>query len=389
MKFFVKKQVKILSIGFLFIFLGFTGVERYITPFFQEAGMVEVGFWSLILIYLFFALSDPLAAVFVSKYGAKISMIFASVFYSLYIFFLVLGSVPLIYLASILVGISASLLWTGENTFLIRASDQDSYGENSGFFNSVKYIGSALSVLLLGFFISKYLFKNSFLIFAFFPLVAIVILSRLKNLRMEKRVNRFKLVKKAIFSLTALRISTAWFVLALIHGFVIGIIPIEIKNTLGMSYLGPFLALFYVFPICFSYLSGRVSDIVGRPKMLVLSYFFIIISLISLALSGEAFFLVLGIVLVALTWTIMPSTIHALVGDISTEHNLEFLTGLFWMVQSFGTVIALVISQLFRADPHIIYLISIIIALSSFINLIPLLKLGLDKIKEKLSQEIA
>ena len=182
----VSKQVKILSLGFLLIFFGFGAIQYYQVVYFAQADMAEVGFWSLILIYLFLTLFCPLAAFFVSKYGAKRCMIFASLFYSLFILTLLAKSVFLVYFASILLGIAASFLWIGQNSYLIRASDKESYGADSGFFTVLTYLGGGLGVIILGFLVSQFSFRMPFLLYAVFPIFGFFSLFLLTDLRAEK-----------------------------------------------------------------------------------------------------------------------------------------------------------------------------------------------------------
>lgn len=385
----VSQPIKILSLGFLFIFLGFSGVERYVTAFFSEIGVIEVGFYSLILIYLFFLLFDPLSAVFVSKYGAKKCMILASIFYSLFILSLLSKNVILIYFASALLGIAASFLWTGQNSYLIRASDEKSYGANAGFFSSLQALGAALSVLFLGFLIAPFYFKLPFLFFSIFPLIGFILLFQLNDIRVEEKISRFKLLKKSITSKTALRLSIIWFSLHFSFGLAIGIIPIQIKNILGLSYIGILSSLFFILPITLAYLVGKLSDIKGRKTMIIFSYMLLTTGLFSLYLSENIPLLIIGIVLLALTWTILRTVTYALVGDVTTKSNIEFLTALFWMIQNIGVVSALLLSQIFKAEIQTLYLISIFIVVISLIILFPLLRLKIEKIKEKISQEVS
>lgn len=133
MKFSLNQEIKLLSLGFLLIFFGYIGVQQYITTFFSDIGLVNLGFQSLIIIYLSFTLFCPISSIFISKYGAKKCMILSSLCYSLFIISLLSKSYLLIYLGSLIIGITASLLWTGQNSYLVRASDKKSYGKNSGF----------------------------------------------------------------------------------------------------------------------------------------------------------------------------------------------------------------------------------------------------------------
>jgi len=210
----------------------------------------------------------------------------------------------------------------------------------------------------------------------------------LKDLETKQDINHFRFVKKSITSVTALKLSSFWFSINFVFGLVISIIPLEIKKILGLPYIGILSSLFYVLPILLSYFFGKLSDIKGRKTMIIFSYILLIISLAFLLFSSQAAFLVLGIILLALNWTITKPITYALVGDVSTKENLEFLTALFWMIQNVGVVAALLLSQAFKFKVKTLYLISIFIVLCSLMVLAPLLKLDIKKLKEKISQEI-
>ncbi len=385
MKINVPKDVKLLSISFLFIFLGFNGVQQYVTTYFYEAGFVDVGFRSLIIVYLFFALSNPFSAVFVSRYGPKKSMITGAIFYSVFIFSLAFESVVFVYFSSLMLGIAASLLWTGQNVYLIRASDERGYGKSAGFFNSLHSLGGGAGVLFMGFLIAGFSFKLPFLFFSVFPLIGFFLLFGLRDMRCEERKNRFELVKKSVTNITALKLSVIWFSFNFVYGLVIGIVPIEIKDTLGISYVAVLGTLFYAMPILFSYLFGSVSDIAGRKTMIIYSYVLCIAGLVLLYFSGKVM-LIAGIVLLAVNYSIVRPMTFALVGDVTTKKNVEFLTALFWMVQNIGVIFALIISTI--VDAKIVYLISVAVMIVSLAVLIPLFRQDMWEIRERLSLEV-
>lgn len=389
MNFLINKEIKILSLAFLFIFLGFSGVQQYVTSFFSEIGIIEVGFRSLILTYLFFTISDPLAGVFVSKYGAKRSMIIGSFFYFVFILSLLAKDNYFIYFASALLGIGASMLWTGQNTFLIRASKEKSYGKDSGFFSFSQSIGAAVGVFFIGFLIERFLFRTSFLFFSIFPLVGFFLLFSLKDIREKQEVNHFKLLKKSIVSITALKLALIYFSVQFIYGLAIGIIPIEIKKNFSLSYVGILSSLFWILPLLFTYFFGKLSDIKGRKQMIIISYAFIMIGLILLYVSETPIFLIAAIIFIALSSAIMKPTTFALVGDVSTGKNLEFITALFWMSQTLGVLISLFFSQMFQSQPKNIYLISMFVVTGSLVILLPFFRLRLEEMKERLSREIS
>lgn len=382
----ISREVKILALAFFFIFFGFNAVQQFVTSYFSDIGMAELGFQSLILVYLFFAVFDPLSAVFVSRYGARKCMIIAAIFYTTFIISLLTKSSIIIYIASSLLGIAASLLWTGQNSYLIRASDKKNYGASSGFFNSMQSFGSVLGVFIVGFVIAVFFFGSAFLFFSVFPLIGLMLMFKIKDIRTGKKLDHIRLMKKSITSMTAIRLSAIYFSFMFVYGLVIGIIPVEIKNIAGLAYVGIISSLFYLLPIIFSYAFGRLSDIKGRKAMIILSYLICITGLLVLYFSHDVIMLLIGIVMLALNYSIIRPVTFALVGDVSTKDNLEFLTALFWMSQSIGVVSALIISDIFRTK--LVYLISIAVIFITLLILLPLLKLSVEKLKERISKEV-
>lgn len=384
----VSRDVKIVSAAFLLIFFGFGGIQQYVTVFFSDMGFIDLGFQSLILIYLFFAVSEPLSAIVVSRFGAKRCMALSTIFYSLYGFMILTREVSLVYLGSVLLGISASMLWTGAKSYVIRASDKRFYGTNAGFFGAMKSLGGGAGVFALGFVISYIMFDLSFIIFSVFPLMGFLLLFRISDLRGGKEIKRFRLIRKSFTSITLLKLSSIWFSVYFVTGLVIGIIPIQIKDTLGIYYVGILSSLFFILPVFLSYHSGRLSDIRGRLVMISASYAMLIIGFALLPMSSIPMFLVAGIIMVSLSRVIIIPAMDALSGDIATGENLEFLTAAFWMVQNIGVVSALVISQAFRSDIATIYLISVIVTLVSIAIFLPLLRKGTEKLREQIAREV-
>lgn len=385
----IPREIKILSIGFLLIFFGFGGVERYVTQFFSDRGMIDAGFNSLILIYVFFTLSDPYSAVFVSRLGAKKCMVLGSIFYIAYILSLLSNSPATIYLASVLLGIGASLLWTGQSTYLVRASKSESYGKNSGFYSTLQSLGLGIGILTLGFLTSRVSFEKAFLLFSIFPLAGLIVLSRLRGFRAEKNQNHFRLMKKSLSSKTALKLSALWFAVNFGNGLTLGALPLQIKNLLGAPFIGILSSMFFIAPVLFSFFFGKLSDSAGRKNVIALALALLLASFASLYFQ-TATTLVAGIALYSLNSAIIRPASYALIGDISTRKNLAFIAALFWTAQNIGTVAALALSRLLNLDILHIYSISIIVVIMcSYLVLSTLAGLRTGEIRARISREIS
>jgi len=385
----IPKEIKILSLSFFIIFFAYNGIQQFLTAYFSELNVVKVGFWSLILIYLFLLITNFFSGFIVSKFGVKKCLVFGSLFYSLFIFVLITKIPPFIYLASALLGFGASILWTAQGTFLVRASEQQYYGKNSGFFNTIFQMGSVLGIIIFSILIVKFSFKSPLLIFGTFTLIASIVFLMLKNV--EPKVidskNRFRIFKKVFTNSTALKFSLIWFSFSLIIASVSGQFPLEIKKYFGLGSIGFITPIFYFLPIIFSYYIGKTSDIKGRKLFLILAYIFALLGLslfiIQIQFGLSKIFFILSFLLISLGFALFAPLRYALLGDISSDSNLEYLTALSLSAMNSGYVIVFLLNMYLPAIFS--YLIPFFIILSSLIIILPILKLNINTIKEKIN----
>ncbi|KKU81289.1 MAG: Major facilitator superfamily, partial [Microgenomates group bacterium GW2011_GWA2_47_8] len=255
----------------------------------------------------------------------------------------------------------------------------------SGFFYSIFTLGSGAGVLFLGFLIAKFHYEIPLLWYSFLPLAGFLFLTGLTDLKVKQQTSQFKLAAKFLTNIIPLRLSIFYFAFSFINGLVFGIIPIDIKNLLGIKYVGVLSSIIFMMPIFFSFFFGRFSDIRGRKATIILSYIILTLGLMSMYFRERPLLLILGIFLLAINRAVIAPTIFALIGDVSTEKNIEAHTALLWMAQNIGVVSALIFSGKVQTKP--IYLISIAIIVISLVILLPVLKLDFKAIKLKLSQE--
>ncbi len=385
----IPKEIKILSLCFFIIFFAYNGVQQFLTAYFSDLDMVKTGFWSLILIYFSLLIANFFSGSIVSKFGVKKCLAFGSLFYSLFTLTLISRTPIFVYLASVFLGIGASILWTAQGTFLIRSSDSRHYGKNSGFFNTFFQIGSVLGILIFSFLVVGFSFKNSFLIFGSLPLVATIILLTLKNVE-PKTVdlrNKFQTIKGVITNPMALRFSLIWFSFSLIIASISGQFPLEIKKYFGLSSIGFIAPIFYFLPIISSYYLGKTSDIRGRKLFLILAYILVLSGLglfmFQVQLGLDKMFFILSFLLISLGYAFFAPLRFALLGDISSDHNLEYLTALSLLANNGGYVIVF-LSNMYL--PSIFsYLVPFFIVFSSLIIILPVLKLNMKTLKEKIN----
>ncbi len=385
----VNRNVQLLSTSFLLIFFGFDGIQQYVTTFFTNLGLRSVGFTSLTIIYLAFTVTNPLGAILVSRIGAKWSMLVVVGFYTLYCLALISALPFVIYAASVLLGFAAATLWTAQNTYLIRASDAAVYGANAGFFSTLFSIGAASGVVLLGLLLPVLGFRGGFLLFAVIPLLALIPLAYLADIRGEARNDKWRMIGRALRSRTSFQIAAVWFPFNFIQGLVIGVLPLVITTTLGIvEAVGLLAGLFYIAPMVSAYVLGKLSDRIGRERMIHAMYGMSILGVGLLIFGrGNPVILVFAMVTLAINFGLSRTITFALVGDIATDRNLEVISALTWAVQTIALTAALFLSLVFEGNA--VYVLSFVGIICSYCVFFPVRRLPLGVVRQRIAAELA
>ena len=374
------REIKILSACFFAIFFAYNGVQQFLTAYFSDLNMVRVGFWSLILIYSSLLVTNLFSGFIVSRIGAKKCLFLGSLFYSVFIFVLASKQIPIIYLASVLLGFGASLLWTAHGVFLIKSSGQGGFGKSSGFFTTFFQLGSTLGIIVAGILITRLSFEKYFLIFGILPVMAALAFLMLKKTEpVAVGLNdNFNNLRKTVQNPMALKLSLIWLSFSLVIASVSGQIPLEIKKYFGLGSIAFTTPIFYFLPIVLAYYLGRLSDIKGRKVFLFGAYIFILLGLGLFTLQSQIgpakLFLIISLLLLSLGYAIFAPLRFALLGDVSAGGSLEHLSAFSIFASNLGYVIIFMINL--YLPPIFAYLIPFLFVSLSLIIVLPMLRLN-------------
>lgn len=339
-----RRNIRLLGVSFLLIFFGFDGFQQYVTTYFQSLGVPRIGFLSLVLVYLAFMIGSLPAASTISRFGAKRSMVIAVLAYALYGFSLLTETPWAILVASVVLGAAAAVLWTAQSAYLIRASDASTYGADAGRFATMFAIGAASGVFLLGILLPYIGFRVGLATFAVVPLVALVLLMRLDDLRGDVKQRNWHAAFRLLRSAAALRIATVWFPFNFIQGLVLGIVPLKIAEVFGaIPAIGVLVGMFYLAPVLTAYVLGVLSDRIGRNGMVTATFGLSIAGIVLLGIARSPMLLILAIVLLAINFGLGRTISFALVGDVTSDATLDAFSALTWFVQSIALTSAFVL----------------------------------------------
>jgi len=133
-------NVIVLGLCFMLVFTAFqtsSNVQTSVLNSIKRDGSYifkNKGYVSLAIIYAVFSVANFIAPPIVSKVGPRIALLLGGLCYCIFIGSLIYPFVWSLYVASVIVGLGAAVIWTAQGNFLTINSNKDTMGRNSGIF---------------------------------------------------------------------------------------------------------------------------------------------------------------------------------------------------------------------------------------------------------------
>uniref|UniRef100_UPI00398F14F6 UNC93-like protein MFSD11 n=1 Tax=Pristiophorus japonicus TaxID=55135 RepID=UPI00398F14F6 len=130
-------NVIILGCSFMFVFTAFQtcgNIEQTVIKSINSTRFQGSGYTSLAIIYTVFSASNLLTPSIIALLGARLSMFISGLVYSAYVAVFIEPLTWSFYLASVIIGIAAAVIWTAQGNVLTINSDETTIGRNSGIF---------------------------------------------------------------------------------------------------------------------------------------------------------------------------------------------------------------------------------------------------------------
>ncbi|MDO8463068.1 MAG: MFS transporter [bacterium] len=382
------RNLWLLGMSFLLIFFGFDGFQQYITMYLRSLGTAHIGFLSLLLVYVAFMVGSLPAASIVARFGAKRCMVAAVGPYALYGFSLLTESPAAILGASIVLGAAAAVLWVAQSAYLVRASSTATYGADAGRFATMFSVGAASGILILGILLPHAGYRIGLATFATVPLLALILLTRLDDLRGDVQRRNWNAAFRMLHSPSALRIAMIWFPFNCIQGFVLGVVPLRIQDVFGTTLaVGTLVGLFYLTPIVTAYALGALSDRIGRRGLTLVTFPLGIAGIGLLAIATSPVLLVIAITILALNFGLARTLTFALVGDVTTDATLDAFSALTWFVQSVALTIAFALPLILNGDA--LFLTAAALIAATYVGYHPIRRTPHADIRRRIAEDTA
>lgn len=121
------RNVILLGLAFLLLFTAYNTAQNLLTSVLPAS----LGFVSLCIVYATIVVGKPLAPSIVARLGERRAMFFAAFCYVAYVAALIEINEIAIYVASVVLGLGASVLWVGQGSYLTLNSSRETRGKNA------------------------------------------------------------------------------------------------------------------------------------------------------------------------------------------------------------------------------------------------------------------
>jgi len=265
-------NVFMLGLSFMTVFTAFNTTQGTMTTFHAEAG-----FWSLCVLYAFFAFTNLVSAVVVKKLGSRTSLFIGAVPYCAFVLTAAFNSNIALIVVGAFVGIGAAILWTAHASFLSFNAGED-MGFYSGLFFGIFQINGILGNVLTGALLNAGI--SQFYIFSILTVISIVGLVLICYLVPPKPSAALKdfdsnndsmsnMIKETFKIILSDRRMVLFHPISIYSGFSMTLFMGLLPPRVELSYLGWALATLGLAEVVGSLVFGKLADLLGTwPVMM-------------------------------------------------------------------------------------------------------------------------
>lgn len=365
----IPNELRMLSIGFGILFFGTGAVQQYIGIWFAERGVPTAGPTGLLLLYLAFLAAGAITYPVIVRLGERNCLVMATAVYSAFIVALITLPTWGFYVAAILCGVAAAVLWAAQTNVLNSPVDDGVRAQASAVFWVVYPLGTGLGTFAMGALMQSFSTAVTFAIFAVISVVA-----ALPFLRISRETHPIPAKQpKARISLflngTLLAYCLPLIAVRVIYGLFIYRVPVDINTSLGKVAAGYITAPFFIIPLAGSLFGDRLTRWPRRTPVF-LGYAFSLAGLVCLYNARGWTGFSASVLCAAMGSAILNPVTNLFAGDLAQGDHLRRVGSTTAFLAPCGIVASLFTSRL--VEGRGLYLA---VAAALLLSLIPFLRL--------------
>lgn len=354
------KNTVLICLGFFFLFAGFSASQQYLVPLLTLEGKGQMALYSLLLIYSSFTISTLFAPKLIEVMGEKLALIFGAVSYGIFSLSL-LSFELLLYPASILIGIGASLVWVASTRIITVSTENHLVGSVLGLQRSSFSIGALFGISAGSLFLETIDIASLYMIFAllsFASLFFFVFLDHKKDkITKEKILNFSYLLDKKLLLLSPVVFAT--FYLSGLSFSAINLIAL----SFSLGFVGFLSTIGRASVILGDVITGRLSDILNKKMLLYLFVSLTILGCFLIFIKFNIIIITLGAILIGFGMSSVYPICLSLIKERFTLSEYNKASAIFFLYTGIGAMSALLTTT--KIDPNMTLIPAIIFLIIS------------------------
>ncbi len=302
----------------------------------------------------------------------KTALIIAAPAYLLFIIAAATASTPLLFTASILVGIAAAFLWSVPVVYISLVTQKNERARNLGLPQASAFAGGAVGIA-----VTALLLANETSSLTLFTLLAIlagvgvllyVLLRQDPPRQIEEIVNPLRALMHPLVASVFFMVTSGFMILGLLFTE----FAVHLSDAFGIKWVGWVPLACWIAVAAASYTFGWISDIIGRIRALVLAVLIFALGSALMLFETQYALFVVGLVFSAGFGGAMYPVWNVIFKEMLPKNFFLPAVGLFVVANSLGVVIAAILSLFL--DIRTIVIIVACIAVCDLVLLIPIVR---------------
>ncbi len=292
------KNVLFTSIGFFLVFFGFGAAQQYLVPLLKLQGKEDLALISLLLLYSSFLITGIIAPKIIDRLGLKKSVLLGSTTYWIFTLGVITNSSPILFVASVLIGVGAALLWISSGQIIADSSTKHTLGRNLGFQFSTYLLGNLFGIAFGALLLDIVTFNQFYIYFSiaiFLSLPFFVGIKLTKQTIPDKKFKPFYIFDKKLLFLFPI-IFAAYFLMAQAFAS----ISLIILSLFGIAYVGILSTISRISGVISAFAIGKFSDMYKKENILYVLTLIGMTGVLLFIVTSEIVFVTLGVILLGL-----------------------------------------------------------------------------------------
>ncbi len=333
------------------LFLGAGATQQFVVPqlTLERGFSPQKASWVLGTLYLVFPIGRLFSSHMLKGLGVWFGLVLGGLGYAQFPL-LVANGYPFGWLVASagVWGAAAALFWVAGGAEALRVSSERYRGLASGVFMGAVFTGQASGVVGQGWLITRLGSTWTFELSCFVTLLGCLLLALLPR---EMGNYSEPSLKRALayFRNPAFTVAAGYqFVMSLGLGAVFGLLGGATGEQFGLGEVGIATGAYYVTRIALAPLAGRLSDLLGRTRMMTLAFLIGGFGLAWGAWQLTLPALILAAICLAVSGTVVPICALALAGDVAAPGERHLSLSALFAAGDFGVALAIIGGQYMR-----------------------------------------